>query len=177
MQVRVTVSLINCPFAKGAIPLPFLSHSHIFLPFTSCQPWHRSNPKVSWHRTYTVGAKVNTFLPIINLSGCGSRWAAAPVQEQGGQEKTTILPGIRGPAEWQPETAACDTNTLRCQTAMSGAAPLISAEGAQHSSAPRSTRRSWRSRARELPGTGSWEVKTNGTDPMDPKSLRVNFLV
>lgn len=37
---------------------------------------------------------MNTFLAITNLSTCGSTGAAVLVQEQGGQERTTILPGV-----------------------------------------------------------------------------------
>lgn len=44
-------------------------------------------------QTYFVGAKVNAFLAITNLPTCGSTGVAVMLQEQGEQEKITILTG------------------------------------------------------------------------------------
>lgn len=76
----------------------------------------------------------------------------------------------------QFETAACGTNPVQCQTAMSRG-PSKQCREALLSRALQSTRCIWQSYDRELPEIGSSEVKIKDTGPMEPKSFRANFPV
>lgn len=179
MQFRVTISLINSPFAKGTTLFLFISHhSHTFLLFSLCQPWHRSNPEVNQHKTF-VGAKVNTLLTITNLSHRGSGWAAALVQESQGRRRHPYCQGCRDQLSYSSKLQPVKPMLLGAKQQYQES-PLQAVQRALLSSEPRAlqtTRRSRQSHARTLPGIGSCEVKTKGTDPMEPKSFRGNFLV